>query len=151
MSVLFSSASVEWATPVDLYDRLNAEFNFDLDAAAAPHNAKHTNYLTNCLEGDWDAKTAFMNPPWGRSIGHFIKKAYEQSRRGITVVCLLPSCTDTKWWRDYVWKAAEIRLITGRLRFIRDDGHTGPSTKGACLAIFASWSEGPPAVKMGVR
>jgi site-specific DNA-methyltransferase (adenine-specific) len=58
-----------------------------------------------------------MNPPYGREIGSWIRKAWESSREGATVVCLLPARTDTRWWHDYVMRAGEIRLVRGRLRF----------------------------------
>ena len=165
---LFSSKSVEWATPEDLFYELNEEFGFDLDAAASPCNAKCAMFLDEELDAltvDWNdpvvvkecddervwtslptqkMRSIFLNPPWGRGIGEWIKKAYDESRSGVTVCCVLPSCTDTKWWKDYVWKAAQVRFITGRLKFVRDDGPTGPATKGACVVVFAPWTEGPP-------
>src|SRR5262245_13522731 len=58
-----------------------------------------------------------MNPPYGRVIGLWVKKAHESSLAGATVVCLVPARTDTRWWQDYATKAAEIRFIPGRLKF----------------------------------
>ncbi len=58
-----------------------------------------------------------MNPPYGRKIKSWMKKAYEASRAGALVVCLVPARTDTAWWHDYAAKADEIRFIRGRLRF----------------------------------
>lgn len=58
-----------------------------------------------------------MNPPYGREIGAWIKKAYQESLLGATVVCLVPARTDTRWWHDYVMKAKEIRFLRGRLKF----------------------------------
>ena len=58
-----------------------------------------------------------MNPPYGRTIGQWIRKAWESSRNGATVVCLLPARTDTLWWHDCVSRATEIRFLKGRLRF----------------------------------
>ena len=57
-----------------------------------------------------------MNPPYGRSIGQWVSKAYEASQTGATVVCLLPARTDTRWWHTYAMKG-EIRFIKGRLKF----------------------------------
>lgn len=46
-----------------------------------------------------------------------MKKAYQAAtEEGATVVCLVPSRTDTKWFHDYALKG-EIRFIRGRLRF----------------------------------
>jgi site-specific DNA-methyltransferase (adenine-specific) len=55
-----------------------------------------------------------MNPPYGRDIKNWVKKAYESDA---TVVCLLPSRTDTSWWHDYCMKSDDIRFIRGRLKF----------------------------------
>jgi hypothetical protein len=60
-----------------------------------------------------------MNPPYGREIGNWMKKAYEESLQGATVVCLVPSRTDTQWWWNTamnVWPNG-IRFIKGRLKF----------------------------------
>ncbi|GAA0347932.1 hypothetical protein GCM10008931_44030 [Oceanobacillus oncorhynchi subsp. oncorhynchi] len=59
-----------------------------------------------------------MNPPYGRQIGKWIQKAYEESLDGATVVCLIPSRTDTKYMHDYILaKAKYIGLVKGRLKF----------------------------------
>ena len=149
---LFSSASVEWATPQDLFDLLNDEFGFGLDAAAGPHNAKCDFYIDknqNSLTTDWityvnPGEAVWLNPPWGRKVGDWVAKAFSQAvQYRLTVVCLLPANTDTAWWHEYVMHAAQVRLIKGRLKFIRDDGHTGPCPKGAAVVVFTPWG-GPP-------
>ena len=156
-SQLFSSASVEWGTPEWLFDRLDWEFVFQLDACAGEHNAKVDQWIdekTNALTSEWPDSipgwvpntSVWMNPPWGRGIGAFVKRAHEQSREHrLVVACLLPASTDTKWWHELVMKAAEVRFIRGRLHFVRNDGHTGPATKGSVIVVFAPWSNGPPA------
>lgn len=58
-----------------------------------------------------------MNPPYGREIGLWMRKAYEESLKGCIVVCLVPSRTDTAWWHDYVQGKAEVRFVRGRLKF----------------------------------
>ena len=117
--VMFSSKTDEWATPQDLFDRLNDEFHFTLDVAANADNAKCKQYFDknkNGLNWDWGG-CCWMNPPYGREIGKWVKKAYEESLKGCTVVCLLPSRTDTRWFHDYIYGKAEIRFIKGRLKF----------------------------------
>ena len=57
-----------------------------------------------------------MNPPYGRDIGKWMKKAFEESQKEATIVCLVPARTDTYWWHEYAMKG-EIRLIRGRLKF----------------------------------
>jgi phage N-6-adenine-methyltransferase len=117
-SVHFSSATDLWATPQDFFDRLNAEFAFETDVCALPENAKCPRYFSPEMDGlaqDWKG-VCWMNPPYGRAIGHWMRKAHESATGGATVVCLVPARTDTAWWHDYA-KKGEIRFIRGRLRF----------------------------------
>jgi len=118
MAVHFSSETDEWPTPQDFFDRLNEEFGFELDVCATPENAKCPRYYTkreNGLLQKWTG-VCWMNPPYGREIGQWVKKAYESALDGATVVCLLPARTDTSWWHDYCMKG-EIRFVRGRLKF----------------------------------
>lgn len=116
---MFSSATDEWETPQDLFDKLNAEFHFTTDVCATAENAKCTRYYTredDGLERIWGG-VCWMNPPYGRQIGKWARKAWTSAQEnGATVVCLLPARTDTGWWHDYCMKG-EIRFIRGRLRF----------------------------------
>jgi phage N-6-adenine-methyltransferase len=118
MQVHFSSANDEWATPQALFDRLNAVFHFTLDPCASAANAKCKRYFTIADDGlkqDWDGERVFMNPPYGRAIGDWVKKASESQA---LVVCLLPARTDTRWWHDYVvGHGASVSFLKGRLRF----------------------------------
>lgn len=115
---LFTSNTDLWATPQDFFDDLNVEFQFELDVCALPENAKCDKYFTPEMDGlnqEWEG-VCWMNPPYGREISKWVKKAYESSLNGATVVCLLPSRTDTKWFQDYCMKG-ELRFIRGRLKF----------------------------------
>jgi site-specific DNA-methyltransferase (adenine-specific) len=119
--VHFSSLSNEWQTPSFLFKALDKEFKFKLDAASTKDNALCSNFFTkedNALEKDWhEYETIWCNPPYGRDIGRFIKKAYMESQKGCTVVLLIPARVDTRWWHDYCSKC-EVRFIKGRLKFI---------------------------------
>ena len=120
MSVHYTSNSNEWATPQEFYNRLDFEFNFDLDPCSDGYNAKCERFFTKEDDGliqDWSNSTVFMNPPYGRVIKDWIRKAYEESKKGSTVVALIPSRTDTQYWHKYVMKAKEIRLVKGRIKF----------------------------------
>ncbi|NCB45258.1 MAG: adenine methyltransferase [Clostridia bacterium] len=115
---MFTSRTDEWGTPQYLFDELNEEFGFKTDVCALPWNTKCAKYFTpeqNGLLQEWRG-VCWMNPPYGRQIGLWVEKAYESSKNGATVVCLLPSRTDTAWWHDYCMKG-EIRLLRGRLKF----------------------------------
>jgi len=117
-SGLMSSNSDRWETPQKLFDELNQKYNFELDVCALPENAKCENYFTPEVDGlkqDWTG-VCWMNPPYGREIGKWMKKALESSRNGAIVVCLVPARTDTAWWHDYAMKG-KIEFIRGRLKF----------------------------------
>lgn len=118
MSVHFSSKTDLWATPQDFFDRYNAQYKFELDVCASAENAKCQRYFTienDGLSQDWHG-VCWMNPPYGREIYNWMKKAYESSLNGAIVVCLVPARTDTKWWHEYAMKG-HIEFIRGRLKF----------------------------------
>ena len=139
-ALMFSKATDEWATPQAFYDALNQEFGFGIDAASTVANAKvdvcfaidHPNPLCrDALTPDWDEvarcngvpPVVWLNPPYSRC-REFIEKARKESLKGCTVVCLVPSRTDTKWWHEWVyygdgmyWPGVEVRFVKGRLKF----------------------------------
>ena len=118
---MFSSTTDLWATPQSFFDELNAEFHFDLDPCATHENAKCPIYFTEEEDGlskDWQGYRVFCNPPYGRAIGAWVKKCYEESLKPNTlVVMLIPARTDTSYFHDYIYHKAELRFIRGRLRF----------------------------------
>jgi phage N-6-adenine-methyltransferase len=117
--VMFSSKTDEWETPQKLFEDLDKEFNFTTDVCATDENKKCDYYFTKAIDGlhmAWAGK-CWMNPPYGKEIGKWVKKAYEEVKRGVPlVVCLLPARTDTKWFHEYCTKG-EIRFLKGRLKF----------------------------------
>ncbi len=134
MNVHFSSATDLWATPQEFFDRLNAVHGFTLDACANPDNAKCDRYFTKEQDGltqSWDG-VVWMNPPYGREIGHWMRKAYEASQQGATVVYLVPARTDTRWWHDYAIKGS-IEFIRGRLKF---GGHKTNAPFPSAVVVF---------------
>lgn len=119
IDLMFSSKDQTWETPQDFFDKVNKEFNFNLDVCAVPETAKCSKFFTpenNALIQKWDG-VCWMNPPYGREIIKWIAKAYNESLNNNTIVCLIPARTDTKYWHNYCMKAKEIRLIKGRLKF----------------------------------
>jgi len=95
-------------------------------SAIARSNTKCPDYFTkeqDALRQSWRG-TVWMNPPYGRALEDFMKKAYEESLDGATVVCLVPSRTCTRWWHGYAKRGMIIHL-RGRLRF-GDAKNTAP-------------------------
>ena len=109
-NILFSSKSEMWETPQELFDILNAEFHFTVDVCATKDNAKCEKFFTPEMDGlkqEWTG-VCWCNPPYGRGIGKWMKKAAEASA---IVVCLVPARTDTKWFHDWVLNRAELDLL----------------------------------------
>jgi phage N-6-adenine-methyltransferase len=99
---LFTSQSAEWSTPQDFFDALNAQFRFALDPSATPDNAKCVRYFTKADDGlkqTWTGRV-FMNPPYGREIGKWVKKAFEESQWNAELVCWL--CLKGGTRRDFM-------------------------------------------------
>jgi phage N-6-adenine-methyltransferase len=119
ISVHFSSTTDEWETPRSLFDELDRIFGgFTLDPCATNANAKCARFYTREDDGlsqPWTGKV-FMNPPYGRQIGKWVRKAWEESQAGALVVCLLPARVDTRWWHDYA-RQGHVYFLKGRLRF----------------------------------
>lgn len=119
---------------METFIALDLEFNFELDVCATPENAKCSIFFIKAVDGlkmPWIGR-CWMNPPYGREIGAWVKKAYESSRQGATVVCLLPARTDTAWWHNYCTKG-EIRFIRGRLKF---GGHANSAPFPSAIVVF---------------
>ncbi len=109
-AVYFSSASEEWATPVDVYAALDAEFGFDFDPCPLGGEIDGTAPLFV----EWRGKRVFCNPPYGPHLRPFLERAQEAD----LAVFLIPARTDTRWFHEIVLPhAAEIRFVKGRLKF----------------------------------
>ena len=120
--LMFSSMTDLWATPQDFFDKLNEEFNFNLDPCSTHENAKCEKHFTLEEDGlvqDWGGHIVFCNPPYGKEIKKWVKKCYEEGQKeNTTVVMLIPARTDTSYFHDYIYNiASEIRFIRGRLKF----------------------------------
>ena len=145
---LFSSKTDNWSTPQDFYDELNKEFHFTTDVCADEMNHKCEYYFSkeNQMDGlkmAW-AGRCWMNPPYGREIGKWVKKASEEVKRGVPlVVCLLPARTDTKYFHEYIYKKHEIRFIKGRLKF----GNSNNSAPFPSMVVVMKHSDNNQTIK----
>lgn len=144
-----------WGTPPWLFNSLNSEFKFNLDACADETNYKCAHYYDihrNCLITEWkpllrDAELrAFMNPPYSNP-KPFIEKAWEMRKNGL-VVCLVKVDTSTKWWNIF-WdyekhspkNGCEVRFLPKRIKFIPPkgkDGTSGPTFPSAIIVMRRS-------------
>lgn len=142
-------ASVEWETPQDFFDTLDAEFHFTLDVCASEENRKCYRYYSmneNGLLQSWRG-VFWMNPPHGRGqdVYSWVKKAFNTACAGGTGVCLLPMSGDTKWFHDFCLKASEIRFVKNRLWFSLN-GKTQRANHASMVVVFRPMPKGPPLI-----
>lgn len=131
-----SSSSVEWPTDPAYFAMLETRFGpFDLDPCATAATAKCPRFFTISDDGlaqEW-AGRVFMNPPYGRTIGRWMEKAWNASQTTADlVVCLVPARTDTRWWHDWAVRG-EVEFVKGRLRF---GDLSAPAPFPSALVVF---------------
>ena len=120
--VHFSSIKMDWPTPQKIYDQLDGEFHFDLDACANKDNAKCPHFISpeqDALAIEWPGTSIFCNPPYGRMNGgilRWVRKAYEESQKGKIIVMFIPARTDTRYFHQYCTKG-QIRFLDHRVKF----------------------------------
>jgi len=132
----------DWRTPPALFEALNREFRFNLDGAADEDSALCSRYYTeysDALKQPWHRDSGggaiFLNPPYAK-LGPWVEKAYQESRKGATVVMLLPASTGARWFHEVVQPHAEIRFLQGRLKF---EGAKHPATFDSMVIVFRPW------------
>lgn len=136
----FESVRQDWSTPQELFNKMDLEFWFTLDAAASAENTKVPgSFITeeqNALVTSWGKHSVWLNPPYGDTTGKikdWVKRAYEASCEGATVVMLIPARTNTEWFHDYCLDKGEVRFVRGRPKF-GDARHGLPQP--LCYVIF---------------
>lgn len=133
-----SSKSQEWETPNWLFDALNQEFNFTLDAAANKHNTKCERYYdieSDGLTHQWFRETVWINPPYQKSDA-WVEYAYLGAMAGwCTCVLLVAARTDTKRWWSYI-RHGEVRFLKGRLKFGLTEGVLYSAPFPSAIVIF---------------
>lgn len=136
----YMSNRMDWETPQSLFDELDREFHFTLDAASSDVNAKCAKHYTiddSAFTHEWGGNTVFCNPPYGRQIGEWVRKcSMEASRENTTVVMLLPARTDTRWFQQFILNRAEVRFLKGRLRFASNGIPGGPAPFPSMIVVM---------------
>ncbi len=138
-----------YATPPEIYNELNKEFNFDFDPCPYCEGE-----VVDGLSIEW-GKSNYINPPYSdlKASGYlksiFVKKSIEESKKGKLCVLLLPVSTSTKLFHDYIKpNATEIRFLKGRIKFgkrdengnfylpLNKDGKTQTGTKDSMIVVL---------------
>jgi phage N-6-adenine-methyltransferase len=129
-----------WMTPPEIFDPLMREFDFDLDAAADSQTKRLPCHLTDALRiENWPGVCIWLNPPYGRKLEPFVRRAAQEAAKGKTVVALIPFRCRAAWWHECViGKALEVRCIRKRVSFIRPNGTRGKFT-GSCDSCLIVW------------
>ena len=126
----------QWRTPKALFDQLNAEYSFTIDAASDETNALLPAYWTresNALKQDWSGHRIWCNPPWNKILP-WIDKALAS---GGFVALLVPSRTGSKWFLQAATNA-ELHFFRGRVQFKTPGEHIKESSNpyDTCLMLF---------------
>lgn len=145
LNIPMAKPSDERDTPQELFDALNSEFGFTLDAAASAENAKCERYFTiadNAVRQSWAKESVWMNPPYSQ-LPPWIDKAIASAHEGATVVALLPVTSGSRWFDTCMLHADEVRFIEGRLAF---NGMDQPAKFPSCVFVFYPRSGELPAM-----
>lgn len=159
-----------WRTPPEVFGPLQREFRFSLDAAArdgtnllpwwfgpdhsapARRDAFEASWLEGCGARALGIEpAAFINPPYGRRIGRWIRLARQWGAGDngkLTTVVLVLARTETPWWHHEVMRyAAEVRFVRRRVKFLELDGTQGNGAPAPSVVIvFRPGHVGPPVV-----
>lgn len=149
---LLSSKRLDWETPPELFQELSRRYGpFDIDLAAAEHNALCERYFTfqdSALRRDWlltlpDGTTrpsvCFCNPPYGKGLGRWVAKAKREADAGrATTVMLIPARTDTSYWHEHIFfhENVEVEFLPGRVKFRLDGKELDPAPFPSAVVVF---------------
>lgn len=142
-----------WGCPPALYLALDQEFRFTLDVAADAGNAKHVRYLTkdtDALTVSWAGERVFCNPPYGRTVDRWLRKAvFEVQARGLPgggrcelAAMLLPARVGNKWYRELCLPYAQTRVIPGRLGFTLGGAGRDSAPFDSMVMVYRPGAEG---------
>lgn len=138
MSDNMINKGTDWRTPSDIFDPLESEFHFTLDAAATKESAKCAKYYTpetDGLSASWEGETVFCHPP-ATEIADWVKKCAEEGvKPHTTVVLLAPAKTDATYFHDHIVGKCELRFLKGRI--IMSDEYGNSSGRPACGSLLA--------------
>jgi len=140
----------DWQTPRWLFDALNREFAFDVDAAADRYNRKTDRFFgpgsehDDALAAPWTG-SVFVNPPFGTRLADWVRKGLESAAAGATVTMIVPARVESEWWTWCVARATGIRFIRGRVHYELAGRRTRNSRPSfATVVLVLTPAGGPP-------
>ena len=147
--ILRQPQSSDWATPIELFAEYDALYHFTLDVCSS-HALnwqlcpRFYSPYDNGLHRSWQAQTCWMNPPYGREIAKWVRKAHLEWIKGnCTIVALLPARTDMRWFHDYVLHVADLEFLQGRVRFSLYGVERHPAPFPSVIAIYRGENHDP--------
>lgn len=134
------SARDDWRTPVEFFNWVDSEFHFTLDGASSKENALCTKFYTeedDAFKQNPIGEVIWCNPPYGGNKEKWVDLFVRWGKAGNTVVALLPSATDTKWWMKAYENSVATVLLVGRIQFEDNNGIPQKNnTTGSTLFTF---------------
>lgn len=114
------SDRMDWGTPKAFFDKLNTVYGFTHDVACTRVNRLCPKGFKwpdeDGLAQSWQGARVWCNPPYGREIANWTRKAAQEAHHATLIVMLVPARTDTAWWHEAI-KTARPVFIKGRLKF----------------------------------
>jgi len=141
-----------WETPPDVFDAIQSELGirFSLDVCAVGENAKCFSYLSpddDALSIDWNDRMGeryatialWMNPPYSDPTP-WVRKAAEESAKGLIVVGLVIHDPSTKWFQQYVEGVASVAYVPDRrISFLQDGKPVNGNPKPSIFPVWTPW------------
>ena len=131
-----------WETPDHIFELGcdNFDFSPEIDVCANAQNTKCDLFLSesqNALDQEWQ-RDFWMNPPYGRQVKDWIRKAYlSHVKYNVSGLALLFAKTDTAAFHDYIFKKAEICFLRGRIHFFKDGKESiQPAPYPSCFVFW---------------
>lgn len=154
---MFSSANGEYGTPDWVFKPVAEALGLNFDAAASHENHKLPTYATDHglfvknfttphklrgvddntdgLSCSWAKRRVWCNPPFGKGIVDWVRKAATETEHGCPVAALLlPARTETDWFQRWVFPYAEVHFVMGRIHFI---GGASSAPFPTVIAVYA--------------
>mgnify|MGYP005816097565 FL=1 len=141
-SSMFSSASGDWCTPIEIVSLVHSIDPIGLDPCSNEHSlvGAKTSWTIkdDGLTKRWAGNgLVYVNPPYGREIEKWVQKCCIEALTGVEIVALLPARVDTRWFQSFARNAEEVLFYRGRIRFL------GAPNSAPFPSVFCYWGMRP--------